>query len=70
MEFVNRKSVHDNLKKYDFLSKDGFIEITEWTNGEGIDITIENDVTKSISLTYGELDAINYLQKSLEYANV
>lgn len=65
MEFNSRKSVNDNLKKYDYLAKDDdFIEITEWTNGEGYDIMI-NDET--ISLTEGQLNAINYLVKSLEY---
>lgn len=68
MEFVNRKSVHDDLKKYDYISKDnGYIEVTEWTNGEGIDVTIESGSTKLISLTYGELDAINHLQNALRY---
>lgn len=36
MESNKRKSVHDNLNTYDYLAKkDDFIEITEWTNGEG-----------------------------------
>lgn len=66
MEIVNRKSINDNLKKYDYLAKDDdFIEVTEWVNGEGYDITI-ND--KIISLTAGKLEAINYLTKSLEYS--
>lgn len=66
MEIINRKSINDNLKKYDYLAKDDdFIEVTEWTNGEGYDITI-ND--KIISLTVGQLEAINYLTKSLEYS--
>ena len=66
MEFVNRKSISDKLTKYDYLAKDDdFIEVTEWTNGEGYDIVI-ND--KIISLTDGQLDAINYLTKSLEYS--
>lgn len=66
MEFVNKKSVNDKLTKYDCLAKDDdFIEVTEWTNGEGYDIGI-ND--KIISLTDGQLDAINYLTKSLEYS--
>lgn len=68
MEFASRKSVHDDLKKYDYLSKDsGYIGVTEWLNGEGIDVTIESNGTKLISLTYGELDAINYLQNALRY---
>lgn len=68
MEFANRKSVHDDLRKYTHLSKDGgYIEVTEWVNGEGIDIVIENGDTKVVSLSYGELEAIEYLQKALMY---
>lgn len=60
-----RSTVSDDLKKYCHLSKDDdFIEITEWSNGEGWDITI-ND--RHFHLTYGELDAINFLIKYLEY---
>lgn len=65
MEFNSRKSVNDKLKKYDYLAKDNdLIEVIEWTNGEGYDIII-ND--KIISLTRGQIDAINYLVRSLEY---
>ena len=65
MEFNSRKSINDKLKKYDYLAKDNdFIEVIEWTNGEGYDIII-ND--KIISLTRGQIDAINYLVRSLEY---
>ena len=65
MEFNSRKSVNDKLKKYDYLAKDNdIIEVIEWTNGEGYDIII-ND--KIISLTRGQIDAINYLVSSLEY---
>lgn len=65
MEHVNRKSVNDKLRKYDHLAKeDDFIEATEWANGEGWDITINDRV---IPLTRGELDAIDYLTKSLDY---
>ena len=66
MEFNSRKAVNDKLKKYDYLAKDGdFIEVIEWTNGEGYDIIINGD--KIISLTRGQIDAINYLVGSLEY---
>ena len=65
MEKVKRKSVNDNLQKYDYLAKDyEFIELTEQRNGEGWDISI-ND--KIIQLTIGQLDAINYLTKALAY---
>lgn len=60
-----RPTVSDDLKKYCHLSKDSdFIEITEWSNGEGWDVTI-ND--RHFHLTYGELEAINFLTKFLEH---
>ena len=71
MEKSTRKSVSDSLSKYDYLvNKDehSFIEVTEWANGEGFDITIETkDKSRLMSLTIGELEAINYLIKSLDY---
>lgn len=66
MEHYNRKSVMDSLKKYDYLAKDSdFIEVTGWHNGEGWDISINDN--KLISLTWGQLEAISYLVKSLDY---
>lgn len=65
MDINTRKSVNDELKTYDILAKESdFIEVTEWTNGEGWDISI-ND--RLISLTYGQLEAIKYLIKVLDY---
>lgn len=64
MEIYERKAVNDSLKKYDHLAKDSdFIEVTEWANGEGWDISLDD---KLISLTYGQLEAIKYLVKALE----
>lgn len=64
LEVYQRKSVMCELKKFDILSKEhDFIEVTEWANGEGWDIVINE---KHIHLTYGQLDAINYLTKTLE----
>lgn len=66
MEICNRKSINENLCKYDYLAKeDDFIEVTEWTNGEGWDISISDK--KQFMLTRGELDAINYLANTLDY---
>lgn len=66
MEYADRKSVSDYLREYDFLAKgEDFIEVTEWANGEGWDITIGD---KHVSLTMGELDAINYLTQNLIYS--
>ena len=71
MEKNMRKSINDDLSKYDYLINKGehsFIEITEWANGEGYDITIETkNKSRLMSLTTGELEAINYLTKSLDY---
>lgn len=65
MENYNKKSVCDSLNKYcHFAKSDSYVEVTEWSNGEGFDIDLNG---KLIRLTYGELEAINYLVKSLEY---
>lgn len=66
MEKTTRKSVNDKLSKYCYIAKENdFIEVTEWTNGEGFDININDKPV--ISLTSGELSAINYLVQSLDY---
>lgn len=71
VKIKNRISASDSLSKYDYLrNKDdkAFIEVTEWGNTEGIDISIERESeSKLFSLTYGELAAINYLAKTIEY---
>ena len=70
MEFVKRKSVHDKLSKYDYLSNrdsNDFIEVTEWANEEGITVVINE---KIYDLTYGQLDAINYLSQVLRYESI
>lgn len=65
MEKQTLKSITDKLNKYDYLAKDSNeIIVTEWSGGEGWDISL-ND--KLFSLTHGELEAINYLTKTLEY---
>lgn len=65
MEITKRNSINDDLLKYDILAKkDSFITITEWDNREGWDISINDNL---FSLTIGELEAINYLTKALEY---
>lgn len=64
MEVYNRKSVMANLKDFDHLSKEhDYIEVAQWNNGEGWDIFINE---RHVSLTYGQLEVINYLTKHLE----
>jgi hypothetical protein len=61
MKFQQRQSVYTNLKQYCHMAKpDAIVEVCEWINGEGWDISFDN---KIISLTYGELEAINVLTK-------
>ena len=70
MEYGTRKSIFNNLKDYDCLCNDehAFIEITEWTNGEGYDITIDSKSKYVImSLTEGEINAITHLISCLRY---
>lgn len=72
MKVNNRKSIFEDLKKFSIFAKEGdFIEVTEWTNGEGVDISLgSSQGTRNISLTWGELDAINYLVLGLKYEKV
>ena len=66
MNIKNRKSVIEDLKKFDMTAdKDDFIEVCEWPNGEGFDISITDK--KIIGFTRGELEAINFLTKILDY---
>lgn len=64
MEYKNRKTVNEKLKKFCYLAKDNdFIEVTEWSNGEGWDVSIGE---KIFSLTRGELDALHFLTLALD----
>ena len=65
-KIYTRKTAWDKLRKYDYLAKDDdYIEVTQWYNGEGWDINIKDNV--SFTLTIGQLEAINYLVKKLDY---
>ena len=59
----DRKSISAKLNDFCYLNKpDSFIEVTEWANGDGFDITINDKIT---SFTCGELDAIKELVKKI-----
>lgn len=69
MEQGTRKTIFDSLKRHDilFAKEEDFIEVTEWTNGEGWDITISaRNRNFTFGLTYGEFKAIKKLIKELE----
>lgn len=59
----DRKSVNADLNDFCYLAKPhDFIEVTNWSNLDGYDITIGE---KQFTLTVGELDAIKALVKKL-----
>jgi hypothetical protein len=68
VEVKNRKSVSITTKEYDpgYNNEGDYIEITEWTNGNGIDIEFSRTSIAGINLggstfiklTYNELNAI------------
>lgn len=65
MEINKVKEISAKLKLFDILAKDNdYITIIEWSNGEGWTISSRD---KLFDLTIGELEAINYLTKVLEY---
>ena len=68
IESYTRQSVFTELEEFCHLSKEGsFMEMTEWKNGEGVDIVIASFQDRSIQLTFGELQAIrNLTNKILE----
>ena len=71
---TNRKSAFVELKDYcigsmDFDNKDKghFLEVTEWSNGEGYDIHIyDSEGERQIHLSYGQFDAIKKCVKVID----
>jgi hypothetical protein len=67
IERYDRKTIFSSLKDYDFLAKEhGYVEITEWNNGEGFDINVCNYTDRTIGITHGEFKLIKKLIKELE----
>ena len=63
VEVNNRRAVFAELKDYCHMcGQDGYMEVTEWSNGEGWDVTIENiRGAEQFSLTYGEWQLLQVL---------
>lgn len=56
MEIYERKTKFTELKKYCHLAKEhDYIEVTEWHNGEGFDVSMAD---RHFQLTWGELEAL------------
>lgn len=60
LEKYNRPAIACNLNEFDPIFADiyDFIEVCKWKNGEGYDISINDN---HYSFTIGEIEAINYL---------
>ena len=56
IDTYNRKAKFTQLKLYDLFAKDDdFMEVCEWHNGEGFDVTINDRV---ISFTWGQWECL------------
>jgi hypothetical protein len=62
IEFSKRDAVFCELKNYCHLaSKHAYMEVTEWSNGEGFDIIIDSHHKVAFSLTHGEYQLLQVL---------
>ena len=62
-----RNSIFSELSEYDLSSeKDYYMEVTEWTNGEGYDVYISNYAERSISIGHNEFKLLKKLIKELD----
>ena len=63
IEVAQRRAVFAQLKPYCFhAGENDYMEVTEWSNGEGFDINIDRKTNKEMfSLTYGEWELLQVL---------
>lgn len=63
-----RDSVFAELKQFDlgFAKEHDYIEVTEWKNGEGVDVDINTIQSQRFQLTWGQYEALKYLVSKLE----
>jgi len=67
MKTYTRKTVLSDLKKHcTFAKEHDFVEITEWINGEGFDVTIDSTNKETFSLTNGQFNLLKKLVKKLD----
>ena len=71
IETSNRKAVFMELFGICSFAKENsgdFIEVTEWSNGEGFDISLSSKScgAQAIQLTWGEYKALKKLVKALD----
>jgi len=62
IETYTRKAKFASLKPYCHLAKEhSFIEVTEWSNGEGFDVSIGAAEDRYFSLSWGEYQSLQAL---------
>ena len=68
IEVSQRRAVFAELKPYCHLSgPDDYMEVTEWSNGEGFDIAIDRRRgSEKFSLSYGEWELLQVLMNYKE----
>jgi len=67
VQISNRKAIFSELAHYDYFSKpDDYIEVTEWSNGEGYDVEIATSLGSRFQLTHGQYAALKDLITKLE----
>lgn len=62
-KIYKRKAIFETLSQYCLMSnKDDFMEITEWSNGEGFDVIVSSQWReRSFSMTWGEFELLTKL---------
>lgn len=74
MKLDSRRTVYTRLTEYCyFAGESDYSEVTEWTNGDGIDVTVATTHApgyRTISLTWGEFKAIKKMIKFLKNAPI
>jgi hypothetical protein len=65
IEVSKRRAVFSELKGYCHMcGADDYMEVTEWSNGEGYDVCINRKSdSEKFSLTYGEWELMQVLMK-------
>lgn len=67
MESFVRRALFSELDEYCYLSEEGsYVEVTEWSNGEGFDAIVSSKTECHISLTWGEFDLLCHMARKLE----
>ena len=57
-----RTAKFTELKPYCVMAEDnGYMEVCEWSNGEGFDVTLNSHGEQRFSLTWGQWEALQAL---------